>query len=152
MNTLREIRHSMKVALPLIAFVIISLAGGCQSVYDIKFSTSTRGYTKEIVITPKIITLHELNAREPDKEKNLTWEIKKEDWKKVLQSLDGVMLRELPLLKAPSNKRNSDAARASTFTITDKKAKIWYHYFDDEEPNEELMPLMKVITELVAGK
>lgn len=142
----------MKAVLPIILFSFISVMAGCQSIYDIKFTTVTRGYNKEIVVTPKIISLHEQNFREPDKEKNTTWEIKKEDWKKVTQSLEGVMLREIPLLKSPSDKRTFDGARTSTISITDKKGKIWYHAFDDESPNETLVPLMTVITELTAGK
>lgn len=142
----------MKVVLPFLLFCSMALMASCQSVFDVKFTTSTRGYNKEIVITPKTISLHELNSREPGKEKNATWDLKKDEWKKVLQSLDGVMLREMPLLKAPSDKRTYDGARASMITITDKKAKIWYHSFDDESPNEALVPLMKVITELTAGK
>ena len=142
----------MKVALPLVLFSLISVLAGCQSVYDIKFTTGTRGYNKEIVLSPKSISLHEQNFREPDKEKNTTWAIRKEDWKNVIASLDGVMLREIPLLKAPSDKRTYDGARTSTLAITDKKGKIWYHAFDDESPNEALVPLMKVISELTAGK
>jgi hypothetical protein len=142
----------MKAVLPIVLFSLISIMAGCQSVYDIKFTTSTRGYNKEIVVSPKTISLHEQNFREPGKEKNSTWEMRREDWKKITESLDGIMLREIPLLKAPSDKRTYDGARASMLSITDKKGKIWHHSFDDEDPNEALKPLMKLITDLSNGK
>lgn len=144
--------RTLKVVLPILLFSLVSIVAGCQSVSDIKFATSTRGYNKEVVITPKTVSLFEQDFREPDKEKNTTWKINKSEWNSVVKSLDGVMLREIPLLKTPSNKRAYDGAKASMLTITDKKGKIWYHSFDDENPNEKLMPLMNVITRLTAGK
>ena len=142
----------MKIIFPVFLFSLISVMAGCQSVYDIRFTTSTRGYSKEIVITPKTITLHEQNFREPSKEKNTSWEIRKEDWKKLLQSFEDVMPSEFPLLKAPSDKRAFDGARTSTLIVTDKKGKTWHHAFDDEDPNQKLQPLMNVINELISGK
>jgi len=142
----------MKITFLFLLLSFISLLAGCQSIADIKFTTGTRGYNKEIVVGQKTISVHEQNFREPDKEINTTREIKKGEWKKVIQSLNGVMLREIPLLKAPSDKRTFDGARSSTISITDKKGKIWHHSFDDESPNEALVPLMTVISELTSGK
>src|SRR4051812_12570889 len=59
----------VKVTLAILLFSFISVMAGCQSIHDIKFTTGTRGYNKEVIIAPKKISLHEQNFREPDKEK-----------------------------------------------------------------------------------
>jgi hypothetical protein len=142
----------MKIILPGILFSLVSVVAGCQSVHSVKFTTGTRGYNKEVEISPKTISLMEQNFTAGGKEKNITWEIRKDEWRKIIESLNGVMLREIPLLKAPSNKRAYDGARASTLTITDKKGELWYHAFDDDMPHEALVPLLKTINELTTGK
>ena len=142
----------MKILLSLTLFSLLCITAGCQSVYDVKFTSTTRGYNKEIFITPKKITFHEENAREVGKGEDFTRAIEKQEWKKLLESLDGVLLREIPLLKAPSDKRTYDGARASTIIITDKKGKSWHHAFDDEEPHAQLKPLMNQILELAKSK
>jgi hypothetical protein len=142
----------MKAALPVVLFLLISVIAGCQSVSAVKYTSSTRGYNKEIEVSSKKISLTEQNSTDPSQEKNTTREIHKDEWEKIIQSLESVTLREIPLLKAPSNKRAYDGAKSSTLAITDKKGKVWYHAFDDDMPNETLVPLMKIISELTAGK
>jgi hypothetical protein len=142
----------MKIILPGILFSLISVMAGCQSVHLVKFTSGTRGYTKEVEISQKSASLVEQNFTTGGTKKNTTWEIRKDEWKKIVESLNGVMLREIPLLKAPSNKRAYDGARTSTLTITDKKGKLWYHAFDDDMPNDALVPLLKTINELTSNK
>ena len=148
MKQLRKDR--MKIA-SLIFLSMNALSAGCQTVSDIKFTTGTRGYTKEIVITPQTVTLHEENLREPAKSKDKTRELQSGEWNQLLKSMDGLALREIPLLKSPTEKHIYDGAMIFSLTITDKSGKVWSHTFDNEDPNQQLKPLLALIFTITEG-
>jgi hypothetical protein len=53
-------------------------------------------------------------------------------------------------LPSPTNKRAFDGAKHSSIIITLANRETYQHTFDDENPNEKLVPLMKCISNLRA--
>lgn len=133
--------------------IIMLLSAACASVaqhsgdvVQIEFTSATRGYQESILITSDSIHFTKVQAGEPGIDK--TRAIKKEEWSDLVAALQKVSLPEVPELKSPTMKRTYDGARNSTITITTKSNQVYAHSFDDENPHQNLMPLMKCIKRL----
>ena len=131
----------------LLPFAIITCAQSVKEVTKIEFTTVTRGYYKQIVMTKQSITIQQ-EDRQSENKQPLIRKMKKKEWSKLIQSLKEVPLSELPRLKSPSSNRASDGARASSIAITTSHGVTWTHDFDNENPHVKLQMLMKAITSL----
>jgi len=118
-----------------------------KDIIKIEFTTSTRGYYKQLTMTKQSITIQQ-EGRQSENKNPVIRKMKKQDWNRLILSLKDVPLAELPLLKSPSSNRASDGARASSIAITTSDGVIWSHEFDNENPHEKLQMLMKAITTL----
>lgn len=136
----------MKYFLFLILFFFL-IAGYAQSrqVRRISYATSTRGFSREVIFTPKTITIQQEDHRGKENTSPTTTALKKEDWEKLIDCLKNIKLAELPDLASPSMDRSFDGAMASTLTITTRRGKSWSHGFDAIKPHEKLQPLMNMI-------
>ena len=111
----------------------------------IEFNSGTRTYREQVILTPDSVV-----SIEEDFRLNLKPVVKgrkenSDDWQALQKSLGNVVLSEVPKLKSPSDKRTYDAAAHGTIIITTKDNKTFTHGFDDQSPNEKLMPLMREI-------
>jgi hypothetical protein len=120
----------------------------CQttgSISKIEFSTATRGFQKQIFISPDSIT----EIVDGRKESNVVKrKLTADQWNSLLQDLQDITLNEVPSFPSPTSKRNFDGAHHSTLTITAQDGKTWQHSFDDEAPHEKLKPLMGSILKI----
>jgi hypothetical protein len=133
-------------------FLFASLDARCQApatVQRIEFISLARGYEEHVVLTPDSLVKtieSRLDSHEPSYKRKLS----KEEWAMLTESLKNVTLADIPGLQSPSMKRTYDGARHSSLNITTKDQTVLTHSFDDEDPNEKLMPLMKVIHHIEA--
>jgi hypothetical protein len=115
---------------------------------QIVFTTSTRGFSKQIVIGSGQIKVTEENSRSGKNPQNQSLDLPKKAWKELCKKLENVSLTEISRMESPTMKRASDAARTSTLTVKTKNGKIVSHDFDNENPNAKLQPLMEEILKL----
>jgi hypothetical protein len=115
-------------------------AQGDSAITRITFTSLTRGYQKQIVITPDSSTLL-ISKQETRTE---TRKLEKGEWKNLLTCVKKIKPEVLPELKSPTMKRAHDGALHSTITII-SEGKEWSHSFDDEDPHEKLRPLLKIV-------
>lgn len=111
----------------------------------IEFSTTTRGYHKEVTVTSKTTVIKIEDRRQEGSKAPREKKTGKKEWRRLLASLGDVSLPELPLLKSPTQARVSDGARSSSLSITTTDGVIWSHEFDNETPHEKLQKLMAAI-------
>lgn len=144
----------MKI-LPYIFLPIVIFAGctgysqKASEVVRIEFTSLSRGgYMNRIEIT-KDSLVHAITEGRGADPQTKRKRINSKDWELLIQSLNHVPLEELPNLPSPTMKRAYDGARHSTLSFTTSKEVVLSHSFDDEEPNEKLQQLMKVINELI---
>ncbi|HEY9047075.1 MAG TPA: hypothetical protein VIN08_14320 [Ohtaekwangia sp.] len=116
-----------------------------KSVIRIDYTTLTRGYQKQIVLTHDSVTLH-VEGREENKDVKRA--LTKAEWTSLVSALKNVKLAEIPNLPSPSMKRAYDGARHSTITLTTKDQKTLAHAFDNEDAHAKLQPLMKAILKI----
>lgn len=138
-----------------VAFVLLFVSSFGQlygqdemDIVKIEFSTLTRGSYQHIVISKSNIEKTIKTHQDVD-EKKVTLSISNSQWERLTQALSHVTLSEVPELESPTRARAYDGARHSSITITDHYGKTFLHTFDNENPNEKLLPLMKAIDALV---
>src|SRR6218665_2440675 len=73
----------------------------------IEFTTTTRGYHKEVTITNKVAVIKTEDRRQEGSNTPRERKTGKKDWRRLLAALHDVSLPEMPLLKAPTNARFS---------------------------------------------
>ena len=137
------------IALVLI-LVTCSFAISAQTVEDlvkIKFSSTTprTGFTEEIIVSKDSVWQLTYSKRNPDKKNANTFAIEKSDWEKLIKQIKSVDIKSIETLKSPTNKRATDGARHSEIVFTTKCTKELVHLFDDDKPNEKLVPLLQQI-------
>jgi hypothetical protein len=118
-----------------------------HDIIRIEFATSTRGYHKIVTITMHAVKISE-QAKGEENEITTDKKINPSQWQQLMNALRDVSLTEISSLKSPTMKRAFDGARASTITITNSKGEMFSHSFDNENPNEKLTPLMRVLLDL----
>ena len=131
-------------------FLFYGKSLGFQQEHDInriEFATSTRGYHKIVAITMRAIKISE-QAKGEENEITTEKKLNPHQWQQLMNALRDVSLTEISSLKSPTMKRAFDGARASTITITNSKGEIFSHSFDNENPNEKLEPLMRLLLDL----
>jgi hypothetical protein len=112
----------------------------------IVFNTGSRGYQKAITLSKDsvLIVINSSFSEQPSK--NLGSKITAAEWDKLINSLNGVDIKNLKELKSPTMGRAVDAANHSSITVTTDNEYV--HNFDNTNPNEQLQKLMAVITEI----
>lgn len=138
----------------LIAMTTSSLrAQQKDTIKQIDFTKSTRGYEERIRVTPDSVVTRVEDFRADEKVKQSGRKLKAGEWRNVLKTLKHVPLKSIPDLPSLGMKRASDAALQGTLEITTTQQHAYTHTFDDEYPNPKLMPLLKAIKDLVpSGK
>lgn len=148
-----------KAVLYILILSFACLGGKCQDrqagqqnenpvVLKIEFITLTRGYQKQVFISPD--SLVKITDGRQGNHQVVKKALPEGYWSQLVSSLDNVPLEEIPQLPSPTSKRSFDGAMHSSFVIQAKGEKSYIHAFDDENPHEKLQPLMKLIKK-VAG-
>jgi hypothetical protein len=135
--------HVMKFSLLILLASCSSVAQNSSDIVRIEFTSLTRGYHETVIITNNSLKISKSQVSEPKIDKARM--LKKEEWADIVKALQKVTLAEVSELKSPTMKRAYDGARHSTITITTKTNQVYAHTFDDQEPHQMLMPLMKAL-------
>jgi hypothetical protein len=132
--------------LVLIVLLFCFLAGFGQSdnVERISFTSSTRGYEKQVFISKDSVVIL-LDGRAGNK--TIKRKLSDSEWDDLQKCVRQLNLSEIPTLQSPTSRRAFDGARHSTLTLR-INGKEYSHTFDDEDPNAKLADLMKVITKI----
>jgi len=123
-------------------------AQSLKDVVEIEFKTFTRGYTKEVRITPRQLQI-QVQSYQATGDKSGSAELMKEDWMALCSTLNGLDLNVVPELESPSMRRATDAARTSVIELKLEGGKILAHEFDNENPHEKLKPLLDQIMKVI---
>jgi hypothetical protein len=114
------------------------------AVAKIEFTSYTRGYQKEIFISPD--SLIEIVEGRPQAENRIIKrKLAVDEWAALMKTLENVKLPEITDLQSPSTRRAFDGAKHSTIKIITSNGKAFEHTFDDENPHEKLLGLMQMI-------
>jgi hypothetical protein len=117
-----------------------------SDVNKIEFRTGSRAFHKRIVLTKDSVIVMVNSSLDNIQSNDSKTLIQTEEWNKLINSLQGVDIRQLEKLKSPTMKRAVDAADGSTLTVVTEKESN--HSFDDLEPNEQLKKLLDIVLEI----
>jgi hypothetical protein len=106
------------------------------------YQENTRGFYREIVIREGKIFVVTTRGAKP-----VFWELKKEDYKKLLGLYQNIDLKGLSSLKDPTQKRFYDGATIATLSFTDEKNTYTSPEFDGGYPPKEIEDF---VNELIA--
>lgn len=126
------------------AFVLAS-AQTPDAIISIAFTKQARGFFDELVISKDSIKEKIENHRAPEKSRHYSSPTGMDEWTMLLASLKGVSLKHVGSLKSPTMNRAYDGAMHSAIVITFEDGTSVTHGFDDENPHQDLRPLLKVI-------
>lgn len=149
--TIIRIYH-MKLLLYIIPLLMVSFAAHIPSsgtIKEVAFTSGTRGYSESIRITPDSVIIRKEERSGTNSKSNA---VSKEQWKKIVDSLQDVPLEEISSMPAPSQDHARDAAMHSQITISTGTKTYTSKSFDDHKPPKPLMPLMQQIDKLSKGK
>ena len=134
-------------------FLAVIALAGCSGysqkttdVVKIEFTSMTRGFNKQIVITKDSVVTTSAGRGSDGQNKRI--KLNSKQWEHLMASMEEVSFSKIPDLKSPTEKRMYDGARHSTITITAADGTAVSHLFDDEMPNQKLQKLMKEISKL----
>src|SRR4051812_29110661 len=100
----------------IIVFCLAACGAKCQQsvITRITFTSSTRGYQKEIFISPDslIKTINDRGKIQVTKRK-----LEAGVWEKLMASLGDLKLEEIPQLPSPTSGRSFDAAHHSSLIV-----------------------------------
>ncbi|MEO8253262.1 MAG: hypothetical protein ABI554_02660 [Flavobacterium sp.] len=132
-------------------FLTIFLGKGCDG--DIKqniktaqlvYTAQTRGFSQEIIIEKKRVSITENRKAEAVKTK-----IKNADWKELIALFEEVNLEEIKNLKAPTEKRFYDGAAIANLKITYEGKVYESQSFDHGFPPEGIKKIVNKINSFV---
>ena len=133
-------RQSLFFILILTAY----LNSQCQTssiVQKVEFTSLTRGFHKQIIISPDSVSVI-TQGRDPQSyRRSLT----KKEWHSLQKILADVAVTDIQSLQSPTQKRAYDGALHSALTLVTPGGQTSTHSFDDEDPHPSLKPLLKKI-------
>jgi hypothetical protein len=121
-----------------------------DSIKQIDFTKSTRGYEERIRVTADSVVTRVEDFRADEKVKQSGRKLKAGEWRTLLKTLKNVPLESIPSLPSPGMQRASDAALQGTLQVTTRQ-QTYAHAFDNEDPNAKLKPLLKAVKALVSS-
>jgi len=120
------------------------------AITKVEFTTLTRGYQKQIFISPDSVV--KIVDGRSDENKMSKRKLSDGEWDAFVKETSGLVLKEIPSLPSPTSRRAFDGARHSTIVIRTGDGKSYSHAFDDENPNEKLHGLMELIKKMDTGE
>ncbi|EMR02542.1 hypothetical protein [Cesiribacter andamanensis] len=133
------------VLLLILSLPLLGYGQSAETITEISFTTGTRGSQQEIRITPSTLHIAQ-KGRGGDQEAQHP--LTAADWQQLLGSLQGLSLKEMEQLPAPSEKRAWDGAYYSWISISTPTKSYTSQHFDDRSPHPKLLPLMREIERL----
>lgn len=132
-----------------VLFIFLSLifvANGCsaskinQDTISIEYSAQSRRTFKHIIISKKSISVVNNNSETP-----MIKTCSGADWNNILKALKPIDIKNIPNLKAPSEKRFFDGAAIGNFKINYNGKTYETPPFDHGNPPKEIEKLVKEI-------
>jgi hypothetical protein len=124
------------------------LSAKCQhnlDVTSVEFRSSARGYQKTVLVSADSVFTAVNNRGDGDTTKR---KISNDEWNDVIQSIQTLSQVDITQLQSPTSDRSRDAAKHSTITIATTDGQKRTHTFDDQKPNEKLVPLMHALNKI----
>jgi hypothetical protein len=128
--------------------IISSRAQQGASVTRIEFNKGSRTTHEQVIITPDSVHVIDENFQKDKNTPAYARPIDAKEWKSLLQIVQKIDVKELASLKAPSDKRATDSALHGSIIITTAGGQSYTHGFDNEDPHQKLVPLMKEIRKI----
>src|SRR6476620_2045672 len=131
-------------------FLKIFLGKGCddQTKQDvetavIEYTANTRGFYQKIIVQNQTVKV----SRDRDgKDNPVARKISDADWKQLVTAFQNLKLDEIPIYKAPSEKRFHDGAAIAGIKITYKGKTYESQNFDHGNPPAEIAAFVNKIT------
>jgi hypothetical protein len=114
-------------------------------VTSITFTKQNRGFLDELIISRDSVQGFVENHRAPEQSQQYATSIDNDSWAKLILALQNVSLADLDGLQSPTVNRAHDGAIHSTITIYFDDGQSISHSFDDENPHDDLKPLLDAI-------
>ena len=111
-------------------------------------SLGMSGAAENIQITRDSIVLTYEMRRSGEPPQVFSRKINRGEWNALIQSLASLDWNEIASLESPTNKRAYDGAFHSQLMIRTSQQEYSSQFFDDENPHEKLLPLMKAVRSL----
>ena len=128
----------------LLSLLLLTASCGTQKIISYEYSIGTRGYQKTTIITKKSTSITEKSAEQSSVSFSKT---KSALWKSLQMNSDSIKLDSVAYLKAPTNRRDFDAAMFAKVIFTTKDSVYKSASFDGGKP-----PLMlKTVADSLAN-
>jgi hypothetical protein len=139
-----------KIVILIVLFFSVSVATQAQTkkVKNLEFQSNTRGYQEKILISNNKVHLVRISTKGKI---DTTFSLSQKDWAQLNKLVKGINLKNIAVLKAPTEYSHTDGARASTITINTESDSYTSSTFDNYNAPAELLPLIKKISNY-AGK
>ncbi len=125
-----------------ISLFLLAFEGFSQKIASIALNESTRGFRREITITPNEYTLDENSITFKKK-------LSAEDWNELMKICAVIKLQELSKFKFISRKRTKNAAALqATIEVVTAERKYQSPTFDHNNPPKELVALVNKLRNL----
>ncbi|QQV01962.1 MULTISPECIES: hypothetical protein [Chryseobacterium] len=142
----------MKSILILVAFIAFfcfsctnQLKQNQQMIDNITLSERTRGTQRVYTISSENLKIA-INGEESD------YKVSHAEWSKLAETASAINLEEISAYKAPTTKRFSDAALASTIKVSKENKEFESVSFDEGNPPTELKNLYFEMKKLIKTK
>jgi hypothetical protein len=140
------------ILIPVFLVFVFCTASKCQQdpvIREIEMSKVSRGYAEHIRIGSDSLHVLIENRKGNKPGESYSRKITPDEWTSLVNTIRNVKLKDIPALTSPTMKRASDGAMHATLTVYTTDEKSYSHGYDDENPNDILKPLHKIIRELV---
>jgi hypothetical protein len=129
----------------LILALLVSTIGFAQkeSLLEVQFSSITRGESEYLTLTADSVKYFVQN-RIKNSQLERSRLINSKEWKSLESIVKSIDLTKMRSIVSPSQKRQYDGARHSSIVVISNLGS-YNHLFDDEEPHESLIDLMKCL-------
>jgi hypothetical protein len=117
-------------------------------VTKIKLSKISRGYEEHITITADSLHVWIENSRGEQGRTDYSRKVSAEVWTSLVNIVKQLKLKDLPALPSPTMKRAHDGAMHSAITVETRGGKEYTHGYDDENPHQAVVPLLKRVREV----
>jgi len=115
-----------------------------QNINSISYETFTRGSSKVYKVSNGILKITSMGVNESESSK----QVSSEEWKMLVQKLEEVEVSKINQLKAPADKRASDAALHAILSVRKNDTIYKTNSFDHGNAPKEINPLVEAILRL----
>lgn len=129
----------------IFALLLFAFSANAQTkkVKTIKYETATRGFQEKIMINKDKVHLVRIS---PQGKVDTTFTLSQRDWNQLNKIVKGINLKNIAVVKSPTEYSQTDRAMASSITIDTEVDSYTSSQFDNRNAPKELTTLMKKIS------